>query len=105
MNAASGGGVVGLSPPPTAGGGVASGGLMGVVGGGHVVRNNQLPPLEIGGGTTGIPIPTGMKPTFYLARCHGGTCPVFLVFPSQGSDKRVHRQKIQSGLERMWYIE
>ncbi|CAI8010835.1 Protein FAM149A [Geodia barretti] len=58
VNAASGAGVVGLSPPPTAGGGVASGGLMGVVGGSHVVRNNQLPPLEIGGGTTGIPIPT-----------------------------------------------
>jgi hypothetical protein len=62
VNAASGGGVVGLSPPPTAGGGVASGGFMGVVGSGHVVRNNQLPPLEIGGGTTGIPMPTERSP-------------------------------------------
>ena len=57
-------GCVGLSPPPTAGGGVASvgvasGGSVGVVGSGHV-RNNQLPPLEIGGGaitTTGVPLP------------------------------------------------
>ena len=80
MNAASGAGVVGLSPPPTAGGGVASGGLMGVVGGSHVVRNNQLPPLEIGGGTTGIPIPAGMEPTFYLACRHFG-----LLYVSRGT--------------------
>ena len=50
MNAT--GGIVGLSPPPTAGGGVVSGS-------GHVMRNTQLPPLDIG--TTGIPIPTGME--------------------------------------------
>ena len=74
---------------------MASGGFMGVVGSGHVVRNNQLPPLEIGGGTTGIPIPTGMEPTFtYIACCHfgplslyvflvgqGGTCPLFFLSP------------------------
>ena len=61
-NAAGGIGGI-MSPPPTAGpvaGGGGGGGVSGgVFGGGYAIRNNQLPPLEVGG-VVGVMQSTGL---------------------------------------------
>ena len=54
------GGISGImSPPPTAGPTAGGGVSGGVFGGGYAIRNNQLPPLEVGG-VVGVMQSTGL---------------------------------------------